>query len=129
MLCSTGSSQDLFLHRKFPVVQQTFLLAFITHIHLFWQISVLKNNKKRTKQKQTVLRKKKKKATMVRVTSITLTYVTHENMCCWSQFVKLSTVNAIQKQGLPDLHRCTVFKNPHTSYLCCFPIFLSDAVS
>lgn len=49
---------------------------------------------------------------MVRVTSITLTYVTHENMCCWSQFVKLSTVNAIQKQGLPDLHRCTVFKNP-----------------
>lgn len=35
---STGSSQDLFLNRKFPVVQQTFLSAFITHIHLFWQI-------------------------------------------------------------------------------------------
>lgn len=38
MHCSTGSSQDLFLNRKFPVVQQTFLAAFITHIHLFWQI-------------------------------------------------------------------------------------------
>lgn len=129
MLCSTGSSQDLFLHRKFPVVQQTFLLAFITHIHLFWQISVLKNNKKRTKQKQTVLRKKKK-ATMVRVTSmITLTSVTHKNICCWSQFVKLSTMNAIQKQGLHDLHQCALFKNPHTSYLCPFPTFFSDAVS
>lgn len=38
MPLSTGSSQDLFLNRKFPVVQQTFLSAFITHIHLFWQI-------------------------------------------------------------------------------------------
>lgn len=85
MLCSTGSSQDLFLHRKFPVVQQTFLLAFITHIHLFWQISVLKNNKKRTEQKQTVTREKKKKAAMVRVTIMTkLSSVTQENICSWS---------------------------------------------
>lgn len=38
MHSSTGSSQDLFLNRKFPVVQQTFLSAFITLLHLFWQI-------------------------------------------------------------------------------------------